>query len=122
MSLKQVLTLSLIICVVMGPCTFLSDATTDTIQPKNIALLSEQDKLVASARALSAIATSHPAFRVAGSIGANESAEWILSELSGLGLQSWKEEFSSQVWDLSSPASLLLITMAMMRQLTISFN
>lgn len=71
-----------------------------------VADLVQKDRLISTADGLTDIALSNPAFRVAGSKGANQSADLILSELSSLGLDAWKEEFNSIIWDIASPATL----------------
>ncbi|MDD1748035.1 MAG: M28 family metallopeptidase [Methanomassiliicoccales archaeon] len=59
-----------------------------------------------NATALEQIGASYPAYRCAGSAGANSSADWILSRFQDLGLESWKEGFEFHSWDLSSDPTL----------------
>ena len=59
-----------------------------------------------NATVLEQIGASCPAYRCAGSAGANSSADWILSRFQDLGLESWKEGFEFHGWDLSSDPSL----------------
>lgn len=54
------------------------------------------------------IALSHPAFRAAGSVGANETADWITSQFQNFGLQVTKEEFQFTCWDLRSKPTLII--------------
>lgn len=72
----------------------------------DVADLALMQRTVDTARSLASIAQSHPAYRVAGSAGANASADYIMQELSGLGLHAWKEEFPFQTWDLGAKATL----------------
>jgi hypothetical protein len=59
-----------------------------------------------NATALEQIGASSTAYRCAGSAGANSSADWILSRFQEIGLESWKEGFEFQGWDLSSDPTL----------------
>jgi hypothetical protein len=56
--------------------------------------------------ALCNISARHPAFRVSGSEGANEAADFIMDQFLGYGLQVHEEEFELPVWDLSSETSM----------------
>lgn len=51
---------------------------------------------------LEQLGATYPAYRCAGSAGANASAQWILSRFKALGLESWYEEFQFFGWDLRS--------------------
>jgi hypothetical protein len=57
---------------------------------------------------LESIALSHPAFRAAGSVGADETADWIAEQFQGFGLQVNKEEFQFTCWDLKSKPTLTI--------------
>jgi hypothetical protein len=72
----------------------------------DVADLARMERTVSTAHSLASIAQSHPAYRVAGSQGANETADYILQELSGLGLDAWKESIPFQTWDLRAKATL----------------
>jgi len=54
------------------------------------------------------IALSHPAFRVAGSLGADEAADWIASQFESFGLEVEKEEFQFTSWDLVGKPTLVI--------------
>jgi len=56
---------------------------------------------------LETIAYSHYAFRAGGSLGANETANWIKGQFESFGLEAWLEPFEFTTWDLSSKPSLL---------------
>jgi hypothetical protein len=76
-----------------------------------LAVIDDQVKVDGSsiwsnATALEQIGASYAAYRCAGSTGANSSADWILSRFQELGLESWKEGFEFQGWDLSSDPTL----------------
>jgi outer membrane protein assembly factor BamB len=53
------------------------------------------------------IAFNHLAFRSAGSLGANEAANWIEQEFESFGLQAWLEPFQFDNWTLLSKPSLI---------------
>jgi len=53
------------------------------------------------------IAFGDYAFRAGGSIGANETANWIKGQFESFGLETWLEPFQFTTWDLSSEPSLL---------------
>lgn len=57
---------------------------------------------------LESIAFSHPAFRVAGSAGATEAADWIADQFAGFGLEVNKTEFQFTRWDLLSRSTLVV--------------
>jgi len=57
-------------------------------------------------RQLEAIGLKYPAFRSAGSAGANETAAFIFDKFNELGLQTWNETFDFQTWDLRRPPTL----------------
>jgi len=57
---------------------------------------------------LESIGNAHPASRSAGSQGANESADWILSRFESMGLAAEKESLDFRTWDLRSSPSLML--------------
>jgi len=54
------------------------------------------------------IAFSHYAFRSSGSIGANETANWIKEKFESFGLEAWLEPFEFTTWDLLSKPSLII--------------
>ena len=54
------------------------------------------------------IALSHPAFRSAGSAGADEAADWIASQFESFGLDVKKDEFQFTTWDLVSKPTLVI--------------
>ena len=54
------------------------------------------------------IALSHYAFRAAGSVGANETADWIANQFENFGLETTKEEFQFTNWDLLSKPTLII--------------
>ena len=54
------------------------------------------------------IALSHPAFRVAGSAGADEAADWIAGQFESFGLEVEKEEFQFTSWDLVCKPTLVI--------------
>jgi hypothetical protein len=57
---------------------------------------------------LESIGLSHYAFRAAGSLGANETADWIANQFKTFGLEAEKEEFQFTTWDLlSQPTSII---------------
>ena len=56
--------------------------------------------------ALCNISAGHHAFRVSGSEGANEAADFIMDQFLEYGLQVHEEEFELPVWDLSSDPSM----------------
>lgn len=53
------------------------------------------------------IAYGNYAFRAGGSVGANESANWIKEQFESFGLEAWLEPFEFTTWDLLSKPSLL---------------
>lgn len=57
---------------------------------------------------LEKIALRHPAFRSAGSVGANETANWLKAQFESFGLEAWLEPFSFTTWDLRAKPSLLI--------------
>ena len=57
---------------------------------------------------LEAIGLKYPAFRSAGSIGANETADFIYKTFNGMGLHTWNESFDFQTWDLRKVPSLMV--------------
>jgi len=57
---------------------------------------------------LQKIALKWPAFRSAGSAGANETAEWIKEKFESFGLQASLEPFEFTTWDLLSKPSLVI--------------
>lgn len=57
---------------------------------------------------LEMIASGHLAYRSAGSLGANETANWIKQEFDTLGLQASLEPFQFWNWTLMSKASLII--------------
>jgi len=57
---------------------------------------------------LEKIALGHPAFRSAGSVGANETANWLKAQFETFGLEAWLEPFSFTTWDLRAKPSLLI--------------
>ena len=54
------------------------------------------------------IALGHFGFRVGGSIGANETANWIKRQFENFGLEAWLEPFEFTTWDLLNKSSLLI--------------
>jgi len=54
------------------------------------------------------IALSHPAFRAAGSAGADEAADWIAGQFESFGLEVEKEEFQFTSWDLVGKPTLVI--------------
>jgi len=54
------------------------------------------------------IALSHPAFRSAGSAGADEAADWIVNQFQSFGLEVEKEEFQFTSWDLLGRPRLVI--------------
>jgi hypothetical protein len=54
------------------------------------------------------IALSHPDFRSAGSIGANETANLIKEKFESFGLEAWLEPFEFTNWSLSDKPSLVI--------------
>jgi hypothetical protein len=57
---------------------------------------------------LEAIGQKYPAYRSAGSVGANETAEFIFETFQGFGIQTWNESFDFQTWDLRKVPSLMV--------------
>lgn len=57
---------------------------------------------------LEKIALRHPAFRSAGSVGANETANWLKAQFETFGLEAWLEPFNFTTWDLKAKPSLLI--------------
>jgi len=55
-----------------------------------------------NATILEQLGASYPAYRCAGSAGANASADWILSKFQEIGLEAYKEGFQFHGWDLAS--------------------
>lgn len=58
------------------------------------------DEIWRNARQLETLGESFPAFRCAGSGGANASASWIHDQFTELGYETWYEEFQFWGWDL----------------------
>jgi hypothetical protein len=54
------------------------------------------------------IALSHFDFRSAGSLGANETANWIKGQFESIGLDAWLESFSFTGWNLLGQPSLIV--------------
>lgn len=54
------------------------------------------------------IALSHPDFRSAGSLGANETANLIKAKFESFGLETWLESFKFWNWSLSGKPSLVI--------------
>jgi len=54
------------------------------------------------------IAFRHHAFRAGGSIGANETANWIKTQFESFGLEAWMEPFEFTTWDLLNKPSFLI--------------
>jgi len=54
------------------------------------------------------IALSNLAFRSGGSIGANDTANWIKAQFESFGLETWLEPFEFTTWDLTSEPSLII--------------
>lgn len=54
------------------------------------------------------IAYSHYAFRSAGSIGANETANWIRAQFENVGLETHLEPFQLTTWDLTGKPALAI--------------
>jgi hypothetical protein len=52
---------------------------------------------------LEALGASLPAYRCAGSAGANQSAQWMKDRFEDLGLECWLEEYEFCGWDLRAP-------------------
>lgn len=61
-----------------------------------------------NATVLEQLGASYPAYRCAGSAGANASADWILSRFQEQGLETWTEEFQFYGWDLTSKPSMVV--------------
>jgi len=59
-----------------------------------------------NATALEDLGSAYPAYRCAGSNGANASSDWILERYQELGLEAWSEEFEFYGWDLASKPSM----------------
>jgi hypothetical protein len=57
---------------------------------------------------LESIALDHHDFRSAGSIGANETANWIKAQLESFGLDAWLEPFTFKNWTLPEKPSLVI--------------
>lgn len=57
---------------------------------------------------LEKIALNHHAFRAGGSIGANETANWIKEQFESFGLEAWLEPFQFTNWTLLSDPSLII--------------
>jgi hypothetical protein len=56
--------------------------------------------------ALEGIGLDYPAYRCAGSEGANASAQWIVESFQAIGLEAWTEEYQFYGWDLLQPPEL----------------
>jgi len=57
---------------------------------------------------LESIALARPDFRSAGSIGANETANWIKAQFESFGLEAWLEPFEFTNWTLLEKPSLII--------------
>ena len=75
------------------------------VDSADVADMALMERTISTARSLASIAKSYPAYRVAGSQGAYATAEFILQEFKGLGLDAWKEEFPFQTWDMNADAT-----------------
>ncbi len=54
------------------------------------------------------IAFSNPSFRSSGSLGANETANWIKEQFESFGLEAWLEPFQFATWTLLEKPSLII--------------
>jgi len=54
------------------------------------------------------IAFAHPTFRSSGSLGANETANWIKEQFESFGLEAWLEPFQFTNWTLLNKPSLVI--------------
>ncbi|QLH75409.1 MAG: M28 family peptidase [Methanomassiliicoccales archaeon] len=68
--------------------------------------LINKDHLNAFAEDIANISENYPAYRVAGSMGSNMTANYILDQFLQAGLDAWKEEFIFTNWDLKNAPSL----------------
>lgn len=74
----------------------------------NVLNLFNGSEAYAYALQLENIALAHPAFRAAGSAGADEAADWIASQFESFGLAVEKEEFQFTRWDLGEKPTLVI--------------
>ncbi len=105
-----------LLCVLSVP--LISSSLSSIVSSRTITLTVSEDEnqilaLVNGTRAydydlsLENIAYSHYAFRSAGSIGANQTANWIKTQFENFGLETHLEPFQLTTWDLVAKPSLI---------------